>query len=190
VNAVCNEFVTYQNGKLRIERREHLGGRFDDRHVNPLGDEVLGHLQPDEPGADDNRRCWSDFDIRSQPGCIFNGPKCADPGVAGDGWPHRSGAHTEHQLVVGNDPLVAGGRRTSRDAMCFPVDGYHFVVDPDIESESVKKLFGSLQGEILFLFDQTADEVRQAAVGERHVAGPLNDRDTHVGIEAAESSCR
>jgi hypothetical protein len=74
--------------------------------------------------------------------------------------------------------------------VCFPVDGDHLDVDPDIEPEPVEKLFGSLEGEILLLLDQSPDEVRQAAVGEGDVAGPFDDRDADVCIQAAEPRCR
>jgi hypothetical protein len=54
----------------------------------------------------------------------------------------------------------------------------------------VAQLLERLEGEIVLLLDQTADEVRQSAVGERDVTGTLDNRDRHVGIEAAQPGCR
>ncbi len=51
VNAMGDQFVAHQNGEFRVEGRQHLRGRLDDRDVNPLPDEVLGHFKPDESGT-------------------------------------------------------------------------------------------------------------------------------------------
>ena len=50
-------------------------------------------------------------------------------------------------------------------------------MDPDIEPEPVEELLGSLEGQVLLLFDEPAYEVRQAAVGERDVTGAFEDDD-------------
>ena len=66
-----------------------------------------------------------------------------------------------------------------------PVYGDHLVIDPDVEAEPGKELLGRLQGEVVLFFDQTPDEIRQAAIGERDVTGPLDDGDLRVGVKAS-----
>ena len=74
--------------------------------------------------------------------------------------------------------------------MGVPIDRNHLVVDPDIEPESVEELLGGLEGEVVLLFDQATDEVGQAAIGERDMAGALDHGDRHVGIEPAQTGGR
>src|ERR1017187_4730216 len=71
-DAVSNELVAHENRKLRVERGEHLRGGLNDRDVYPLTDEVLSHLESDEPSPyhDGRRRC--DADVGGEPCCIFN----------------------------------------------------------------------------------------------------------------------
>lgn len=73
--------------------------------------------------------------------------------------------------------------------MGIPVDRNHLDVDPDIEPEPVEELLGGLEGEIVLFFDQAADEVGQAAISEGDMAGALDHRDLHVGIEPAQTGC-
>ena len=50
--------------------------------------------------------------------------------------------------------------------MSRTVDGDDLVMHPDIESEPIEELLRGLQRQVLLLFDEAADEVRQTAVGE------------------------
>ena len=71
------------------------------------------------------------------------------------------------------------------------VDSDDLLVDSHIETETVKQLLGSLECEILLLFDQPPDEIRQAAVRERNVARPFENGDVSVSVEATKASrCR
>ena len=92
---------------------------------------------------------------------VFDGPQGANPVVSGDRRAHRRRAHAEHELVVADDGLGAGDRRTGRDGVRGAIDRDDLVVDPDVEPEAVEELLGRLEGEVLFLFDQPADEVGQ-----------------------------
>ena len=67
----------------------------------PWRDKVLGHLQPDEPGTDHDRRLRRGTDVGGQAGGVLDGPKGASTVITGDRRPHRSGAHAEYELVVG-----------------------------------------------------------------------------------------
>ena len=74
VNALRDQLVLDKNGKLRIERRKHLRRGLDDRDIDALHDEILGHLEPDESRTDHDcgRRC--NVDVGQQPGCILDRP--------------------------------------------------------------------------------------------------------------------
>ena len=99
-DAMGHQLVGDQDRHLRIERRQHLGGGFHDGDREALGDEVLGHLQADEPGADHHRRLRRGAHIGGQDGGVLHRPQGPDPFVAGDRRAHRCGAHAQHQLVV------------------------------------------------------------------------------------------
>ena len=100
VDAVRDELVGDEDRELRIQWRQHLRGGLDDRHVDALPDEVLGHLESDESGADHDRGRWCDVDVGEEAGRVFDGPQCASPVISGDRGPHRRCAHAEHELVV------------------------------------------------------------------------------------------
>ena len=180
----------HQDGQLGVERGQHLGGGLDDGDVDALAHQVLGHLQADEAGPDDDGRLGGDADVGGQAGGVLDGAQRAGALIARDGRPHRGGAHAQHQLVVGQDLLLARQRRAGRDRVRRPVDGDDLVVDPHVEAEPGKELLGRLQGEVVLFFDQPADEIGQAAVGERDVAGPLEHGDLGVGVKAAQAGCR
>ena len=63
VHPVGDQLVLDEDGELGIERRQHLRRRLDDRDVDALPDEVLGHLESDEPGADHDRSRGRDVDV-------------------------------------------------------------------------------------------------------------------------------
>ena len=126
----------------------------------------------------------------SEPGGVLDRPQGANPVIAGDRRAHRCRAHAEHELVVADDGLCARDRRTGRDGVPGAVDRDDLVVDPDVEPEAVEELLRGLEGQVLLLFDQPADEVGQAAVGERDVTGSFENRDARVSVEAAQASRR
>ncbi len=190
MDAVGNELVAHENRKLRIERWEDLRGGLDDRDVYSLCDEVLGHLEADEPSPDHDGRRRCDVDVGGEPCRVLNGPKRAGPVVSGDGRAYRSGAHAEHELVVGDGLFLAGERRPRRDGVSRTVDGDDLVMDPDIEPEPVEELLGGLERQVLLLFDEPADEVRQAAVGERDVTGAFEHDDVGASVKTAKTSGR
>ena len=74
VNAVRDQLVLDENGELRIERRKHLRRGLDDRDLDALHDEVLGHLEPDEPRTDHDRGRRRNVDVGQEPGCVFDRP--------------------------------------------------------------------------------------------------------------------
>ncbi len=165
-DAVSNELVAHENRNLRVERGEHLRGGLNDRDVYPLTDEVLSHLESDEPSPYHDGRCRCDVDVGGEPCCIFNGPKRASAVVSGNRRAHRGSAHAEHELVVGDGTFGARDRRPGGDGVSRTVDGDDLVMHPDIESEPIEELLRGLQRQVLLLFDEAADEVRQTAVGE------------------------
>ncbi len=190
VHAVSDELVGDKNGKLRIERRQHLRSGLDDRDIDALPHEVLGHLEPDEPGTDHDRGRGCDVDVRREAGCVFDRPQGANPVIAGNRRAHRCCAHAEHELVVADTGLRTRDRRTCRDGVPDAVDGDDLVVHSDVEPEAVEQLLRRLECEVVLLFDQPPDEIGQAAVGEGDVAGPFENGDAGVSVEAAKASRR
>ena len=74
--------------------------------------------------------------------------------------------------------------------MSGAVDGNDLVMDPHIEPEPIEELLGSLEGQVLLVFDDATHEVRQAAVGERDVAGAFENDDVGSRVETAKPGGR
>ena len=66
----------------------------------PRRDEVLRHLEPDEPGTDDDRVGGRNVDVGREPGGVFHRAQRAYPVVARDRRANRRGAHAQHEPVV------------------------------------------------------------------------------------------
>ena len=141
-----DELVGDEDRELRIQWRQNLRGGLDDRHVDALPDEVLGHLESDESGADHDRGCWRDVDVGEETGRVFDGPQRASPVISGDRGPHRRRAHAEHELVVAENGLSTGDRRTGRDRVRGAIDRDDVVMDPGVEPEAVEELLRASGG--------------------------------------------
>ncbi len=190
VHTVRHELVLHENRQLGVERCQHLRGRLDDGHVDALTNEVLGHLETDEPRPDHHRGHRSHVDVRGEPGRVLHGAQRADSLVAGNRGPYRGGPHAEHELVVGDVALLARNGRAGGDLVGGAVDGHHLLMDPHVEAEAVEELLGRLQRQRVLFLDEAPDEVGQAAVGERHVTGALENDDVGVGVQATQPGRR
>ena len=67
------------------------------------------------------------------------------------------------------------------------IDGRHPRVDPNVEIESRREAFGSLQQQAFPLSDDTADEIGQTAVRERDIRTGLVNRDVGGLVQATKS---
>ena len=98
----------------------------------------------------------------------------------------RLGAGGKHQGVVPLDGHRAGGEVLHLDGLVLAVDAADFVPRADFDVEEIAEPLGRGHQQPLSIGDRAADVVRQAAVGERDVAGPLEDEDFRPFIHAAE----
>ena len=183
VHAVRDELVGDEDRELRVDRRQHLRRRFDHRHVDALADEVLGHLEPDEAGADHDRGRGLHVDVDGDARGVLDGAQRAHAVVTRKRRPHGRRARAQHELVVFDDGLRAGARRTGGDGVRVTVDRDDFLVHAGVEPEPVEELLGRLEREVVLVLDQPADEVGEPAVREGHVARALEDRDLRVVVE-------
>ena len=100
--------------------------------------------------------------------------------------PHRRRPGRQHQGVVG---LAADGARLNIldfDRPAAAVDAADFVPGADLDAEEVAEPLGRGDQQLPPLGDRAAEVIRQAAVGERDVAAPLENVDFGVFIQAAE----
>ena len=176
--------------ELGIKGWEHLGGGLHDRHVDPLGDEVLCHLETDEPSPDDDRGLGGDVDVEVKPLRVLDRTEGSDPVVARDGWTNGRCTHGENELFVLDLGDHVRGRGADGHDVPLPVDRHHLGVDPDVESEPVEEQLGRLQREVFLLFDEPPDEVGKSAVGERDEARALKHDDADVRVQSTQSGRR
>ena len=152
----------------------------------PQVGQVLGRLEPDEPGADDDGRARRAPGLVGQQLGVLDGAQDADPVEPGQRGPDGRRAGAEDQRVVGElgRRTVPGGAH--RDGVRGRVDGDHLGAHPHVEAEPVEEALGGLQQEVVLVLDHAADEVREAAVGVGHVARALEHDDRRLLVEAAE----
>ena len=98
----------------------------------------------------------------------------------------RLGAGGKHQRVVPLDRCGAGGEVLHLDRPILTVDAADFVPRADFDVEEIAEPLGRGHQQPLSIGDRPADVVRQAAVGERDVAAPLENEDFRPFIHAAE----
>ena len=106
--------------------------------------------------------------------------------MPGSGGRIGSAPGRKHQGVVPLDGRGAGGEVLHLDGLILAVDAADFVPRADFDVEEIAEPLGRGHQQPLSIGDRAADVVRQAAVGERDVAGPLENEDFRPFIHAAE----
>ena len=150
--------------------------------------ERLDGLEADEAGTDDDGLVRTRLEHRAQDVRVRHGAQRAhlwtvEPGQRGD---DRVCARGQHEGVVVDLQLGAGGEVADSDATALAVDGDHLVADAHVDVERVAQGVGRLQQQLSTVGDLAADVVGQAAVGEGDVLAALEDDDLRGLVEPAQ----
>ena len=176
---------------LGVDRRHDLAGHFQQRDGDAAAAEVLGHLQADVAAADHHRPAR--LAAMADPGVdlvhVVEVAQGEDAGQvdARQRRPHRRGpgapaparrrARGRRRRSEGSGPRWSGSARSMRRTSCQRAD---------LDAEEVAEPLGRGDQQLPAVGDHAADVIRQAAVGERNVAAPLEDEDFGAFIHAAE----
>lgn len=176
-------------GHVGVEGAHEVARPLHDGHVQPQLAQVLGHFQTDEPAAAHHgrARAFRIDEVLHREGVLdgAQGEKPVEP-RAGKLRLGGSRAGREDELVVGLLEHLAGIQVAHGHHMALCVDGLHLVAGAHIHVEAGAEAFGGLQGEGALVGDGAADVIGQAAVGVRDVAGPLEDDDLGLFVQAPQ----
>ncbi len=195
-NTVPAQVVTDEAPEFDIKRRQDVTASLEDGDVEAPMDEVLGHLQADEPAADDHSALgWSDgLETRVALHPSQEAGALLDPLPDGSGVRHRANLEDarqidpgqrwadgrrprrEHQLVVGLRRRLAGGVIEQRHGVVLWRDGRDLAACPAVDGELLAEDALVRHQQMGLLLDDPADVVRQSAVGERDVRSALDHR--------------
>lgn len=126
-----------------IQQREHLRIALDEGDGLAEVNQLLGHFQPDEAGADDENLMGflgGGFDAIG----ILQIPQGHDAGIfdTGHSWNERSCAGREDQLIVCERILRAAGHITHFDGLVDAIDGNRLGERAHIEIEQIAQALG------------------------------------------------
>ena len=180
------------------QRSRHLGIQpvqesrrpLHDRRREPASQEVVRHLDADEPPAD--------HDGRSVAGKA--GERCHDPvevveraqhmqrGIGSDlVRPPRCRAGRQRQLVVGDHLAGAAAGRTRGHRPRRAIDRHHLAVHPRVDAESCREPLRGLELEGRSIGDLAGHVVREPAVREGDGAAALQHDDLALLVEPAQA---
>jgi hypothetical protein len=136
VDPVGAQFIGDVCRELGIDDWEHVGGRFDDAHVQAGVAQGLGGLQTDEPGAQDDGACGALLHPTADRVRVWDRPKGPHPRVvdARDRWADGIRPGGQDERVVADGLLAAFGTAHGDLAGCR-VDRGGEGVDADLEAE-------------------------------------------------------
>jgi hypothetical protein len=96
----------------------------------------------------------------------------------------RTGGENENVEGLGGD--LSGGQITHGDLTAVAIDANDLMAGAHVEIEPRAQRLRSLQQKVVTSFDDPADEVRQAAIRERHVVALLEHDDLGRLIQPTE----
>jgi hypothetical protein len=174
---------------LGVERRHHLRQLLQHRHREPAVGQVLRHLQPDEPAA--NHECTLRPTLRDPaPDADAVGDRAHGEDArkvdARHGRADRRSPGRKYERVVALLALDAGVQVRDGDRAARAVDRGHLVARLHGDVEPVPEEIAGGDQQVPLLGDDVADEVWQAAVGERDVGAAIEHHDLRRLIQAPQ----
>ena len=168
------------------------GGRLRHRHVEAAMPQLLGHFESDVTAAHHDGAATLAI-LRPRHDAFHVGDVAHHEMVraldAGDGRPQRRCARGKNQRVVGLLVFAAGFQLAHPDAPGGAIDADDLGFDAHIQIEARLEALGRLHQQAVLLGDFTADEIRQSAVGKRHMRAALEDDDLAV-LAQPPRACR
>jgi hypothetical protein len=166
-----------------VEVRHHPREQLDDHDLAAVGDQGLGHLEPDVAGADDQRAAdLLRVEQVAQRDRVLEPPDREHVVVTGHRQPHRRAASGHDQAVVA-DLEVRAGLPVPHDAL-LGVDPGGLGAEPQVEPAPVAEEVRRVREQGLGLLDDPGDVVGDAAQPVRGVAAALEHDDPELRVDA------
>jgi len=187
-DAVAGEGLGDPEAHIRIEGGHHLGQAFDEGDRDAAAGELLGHLQADEAGADDD---GAPRGARLGPGAdrlgVAQVPDGEDARGVHAGYRRDDAARAggQDQGVVAVGELGAVGQVADRERAGGVVDGEDLVTGADVDAVPRGEPSGVAGAQLVEVGDLGADVVGDAAPGVGDVAVLLVDDDFDGLVVAA-----
>mmetsp|Transcript_53051 Transcript_53051/g.129581 ORF Transcript_53051/g.129581 Transcript_53051/m.129581 type:complete len:514 (+) Transcript_53051:919-2460(+) len=170
-DALDGHLLLHGGHDLVVEEGHHAVLEFDDRDLEPAVLQGLGHLQPDEAGADDDtapaRRRFDELDRVVHVLKTAHGEKPASgSGILQARNRRDEGGRTrsDEELVVGHSH--GGGAGGHADGLVLAVDRLDIVPDLHVHVQRVLEVLGRRHDQPRAVPDLACHVVRQAAGGD------------------------
>ena len=178
---------------VRIQGREHMRRRLDERDGKPARAKILRHLDADEAAAHDDGAPRLRIPVRqtAQSLGIRHTPKREDA-RAFDARNRRAQGFCsgrQEKRVVRLFIRLAR-RRPHLDAAILRIDPHDLASRAHVNGEALAKQLGRHEQQALALLDLIAHIVGQAAVREGDVLATLKEHDLRILVQASESRRR
>ena len=184
------DFVMDKGGHIRIEGVHELLGALDDGDIHTKFSQVFRQFQTDKTTACKHDRFWMVFiDIFLDPEGVFHSPQGKQllDTRSRQLWLGRFCTGRKEQFVIGLLENFSGFQVMDSDGLSFRVDGGDFVVYLHGDPEAFPETLRGLQGQVIRVYDNIADKIRQTAVCIGDVARTFKHDDLRLIIQSADS---
>ena len=178
-------------GELLVHVGHNLGQTLDKSNLDALLAEVLCRLETDEAAANYDCGLGADFQLGNDAVSIGNGEYVVNAILfdALDGGHDGAAAGGENELVISFGNFAVGSAYGDGLVLCVNVD--NFVVDANVNVETLLEHLGGNEEQLIAVFDNAADIIGQAAVCERNVIAFFEEDDFGILVGAASlGGCR
>ena len=182
-----------KGGHLVVQGGHDLVHHLHDGHRDSPVMEVLGHLQADEAGSDDEGATGTVlFDGPGDSIGIRDVPEGKDQRVVDSrqGRTDRFGTRREEKLGVLLPIGSARGELPDLHALFFAVDGDHLGAGPHIHTEAAAEALRGLKEELLPLLDGASQVVGKATVGIGDRLPPFEEKDLPLFVHPSQTGGR
>ncbi|EJW92376.1 hypothetical protein EVA_19518 [gut metagenome] len=181
----------HQRSHREVDGCHHLVGHFDHGHFRTRFLQVLGHLQTDEAGTDDDRPLHVVLlQVRLDGIRIVHITQGKDAFTvdARQRRTYRRSSRREQQFVV-RFRVGAPIRSTDIHRPAFRMYSQHFRPRPHIDAETLAELLRCLHKQFLAFGNHTTNVIRQATVGIRNVFSLFEQDDFGLFGISTDAGC-
>ena len=190
VHPLCTEPRMNKRRHILVKGCQQLVQHLDDRDLNAHFAEIFRQFEPDESTTRQHGapRLFFLYKIADLQGILHCAKRKQTLGLQpGHGRTNRPCPRRKYQLVIGFLKFRARLQVSYRDSLAVPMNGDDLVMDVHINIKTAFEALGSLQSKQIAIFNNTADVIRQSAVGIRYISRPLKYNNLSGLIQPPET---